>query len=289
VLDVLVAHPTERLSVSELARRAEISKPTCMGIARALVAAGYLDCDPRKKTYGLGPALITAGRAALESVAPLALVHDEASALSERFGLPTTAAAFDQGHLVIIERAGPESTYDPLIQIGIRLPLVPPTGKMAMIFGGDDEIERWLDRGSEYGERVDRARLAEVAADARAAGYLVSRAGESSHLLATLLERLAGRGLSDEVVAVVSEVATSFGDEEYLQRDLRPGQEYPVSTVSAPVYDVNLKVKLLLVLYVAADGTSYVDVHRYGDALVSAADRLTTALGGRDPWRSPRP
>lgn len=64
VLDHLVAHPEARFGLSELARRLGMSKPTCLGILTALTDAGYLMRHPADRSYGLGPALIVAGRAA---------------------------------------------------------------------------------------------------------------------------------------------------------------------------------------------------------------------------------
>ena len=46
VLDFLAGRPEERFGVSELARRLELSKPTCLGIVTSLAGAGYLVRDP---------------------------------------------------------------------------------------------------------------------------------------------------------------------------------------------------------------------------------------------------
>lgn len=272
--------------MSELARRAEIAKPTCIGIVKALTDAGYLDRDPRTKTYGLGPSLITAGRAAIEGLAPAAVVQSELSALSEAFHLPATAAVFRSDHLTIIERTGPPSVYDPLIQVGVQLPLIPPTGKMGIIFSDDEQVTAWLRREpADSDHRIDVDRLWAVIGEAREAGYLVTRSGESSQLLAALLKPLGGKGVSDELVAIVSQVAARMGDEEYLREELKPGCSYQVSTVSAPAYDANGRVKLLVVLYVVAESVRYSDIHAYGEALVAVGDRLTGAIGGHHPYR----
>ena len=71
VLDFLAGRPEERFGVSELARRLELSKPTCLGIVTSLADAGYLVRDPGDKTYRLGPSLITLGHRAQESHRPV--------------------------------------------------------------------------------------------------------------------------------------------------------------------------------------------------------------------------
>ncbi|MDJ0107875.1 helix-turn-helix domain-containing protein, partial [Rhodococcus erythropolis] len=86
VLDYLVGRPDQRFGLSELARALEISKPTCLGILTALADRGYLTRDEVSKTYGLGPALIAAGRAAQRgfAVGPIARTHLEK--VSTEFG-----------------------------------------------------------------------------------------------------------------------------------------------------------------------------------------------------------
>ena len=57
VLDFLSQRPHERFGVSELARRAELSKPTCLGIVTALDGCRLLDqgCTRQDVSAGAGP------------------------------------------------------------------------------------------------------------------------------------------------------------------------------------------------------------------------------------------
>ena len=45
VLEFMSRNPQQRFGVSELARRVELSKPTCLGIVSTLTGAGYLIRD----------------------------------------------------------------------------------------------------------------------------------------------------------------------------------------------------------------------------------------------------
>src|SRR6476469_7563651 len=67
VLDFLAHHPHDRFGLSELARRLDLSTPTCPGIVTALTDAAYLVRDGRDKTDRLGAALISLGHTAQES------------------------------------------------------------------------------------------------------------------------------------------------------------------------------------------------------------------------------
>ena len=51
VLDFLAQHPHDRFGLSELARRLDLSKPTCLGIVSTLTEFGYLVRDAQDKTY----------------------------------------------------------------------------------------------------------------------------------------------------------------------------------------------------------------------------------------------
>ncbi|MCV7176075.1 ArsR family transcriptional regulator, partial [Mycolicibacterium sphagni] len=81
--------PTARVvAVLEfLARRVELSKPTCLGILTTLTESGYLVRDVgdngRDKTYRLGPALIALGHTAQESLRVSPAARDELRRLSE--------------------------------------------------------------------------------------------------------------------------------------------------------------------------------------------------------------
>ncbi|WP_218671094.1 helix-turn-helix domain-containing protein [Microbispora sp. GKU 823] len=93
VLDHLVAAGGRGLGLSALARELGISKPTCLGILTELVAAGYLVRDPATLTYGLGPALIAAGRAARRGFLAGDVARRHLEPLAERYHATCTASA----------------------------------------------------------------------------------------------------------------------------------------------------------------------------------------------------
>ncbi len=97
VLDFLVARQGERFGLSELARNLGLAKPTCLGIVTALTAGGYLVRDPVTKTYGLGPALIAAGRVARTDFAVGAVARRRLAGLSARYDTVCTASAWHTG------------------------------------------------------------------------------------------------------------------------------------------------------------------------------------------------
>src|SRR3981189_670142 len=82
VLDFFVEQRGKRFGLSELARELGLAKPTCLGILTELSAGGYLVRDTHTLTYGLGPALIAAGRVAQDSFAISAIARNELEKLT---------------------------------------------------------------------------------------------------------------------------------------------------------------------------------------------------------------
>ena len=66
VLDLLVTHPTERFTLTELVRRTGMSLGSAHAVLAVLEQSGHVSRHPTTKAYTLGPALVVAGVVALE-------------------------------------------------------------------------------------------------------------------------------------------------------------------------------------------------------------------------------
>ncbi|HYL50415.1 MAG TPA: helix-turn-helix domain-containing protein, partial [Acidimicrobiia bacterium] len=64
LVELLAARPGQGFTLAELTRRLRVNKSTCHSMLTTLAGAGWLLRDPYRKTYRLGPALATVGRAA---------------------------------------------------------------------------------------------------------------------------------------------------------------------------------------------------------------------------------
>ena len=107
VLDFLARHPHDRFGVSELSRRLGLSKPTCLGIVTTLTASDYLVREPRDKTYRLGPALISLGRTAQESLRVDPAARAELRRLSTITGTTAALSAVIDDRITVLELVGP--------------------------------------------------------------------------------------------------------------------------------------------------------------------------------------
>ncbi|GAB2661580.1 helix-turn-helix domain-containing protein [Prescottella soli] len=286
VLDFLVARDEHRFGLSELARALSISKPTCLGILSELVSGGYLTRDPVSKTYGLGPALIAAGRAAQRGFAVGPIARAQLDKIAAEFGAVCTASAVVGDRVMILETVAPPGMTlgRTAARAGQAYPFAPPVGLMYVIWGGDDALEAWLRREPALPVVLDRGLLQRVVDDCRRTGYLVERLTPVGRKLFSLMAGVAGRDLPTELRELIGEMVSSLGERVYLGTETAVDVEYPVSLIAAPCYDADGHQSLVLTLDVGGS-ISGSEIARRGAALVAAADAVTAEVGGRRPVR----
>ena len=271
VLNHMAARPTRQFTLSELARDLELNKATAHGMLNTLAGAGYLIRDPEAKTYGLGPALIALGNAALSSTPAARLAEPRMTALSQEFDLECVASAAIADEIVILARAGTPRPLGINVEPGQRLPLAPPLGTVFVAWSGAEAIDRWLSHvGPGQGE-ADRTRYREALATVRERGYSVALGGEGQQRLVQALQD-AGH-----------EPRGSGGGEEYALVELAGTERYRINHIGAPVFGPRGEVALALFLIGFRGQIAAEEVPRYADRLMEAADAVTTSLRGRNP------
>ncbi|WP_028478445.1 helix-turn-helix domain-containing protein [Nocardia sp. CNY236] len=280
ILDFFVEHGGKRFGLSELARALELTKPTCLGILTELTAGGYLVRDPDTHVYGLGPALIAAGRVAQDSFAISALARAELEKLTARYRTTCTASAIVGEQIMVLESTGPGT-----VKVGAAYRFAPPVGLMYVLWDTDAAFDTWLATPPVVPLQQDEARLRQVVDECRTRGFLVEATTTASHRLYALLAGVADHDLPSELRELVGELVTSLGERVYLGSDLRPRKEHPVSLLAAPTYGGDGSQNMVLTMYVGASITG-AEIARRGAALVAAADAVTVSSGGHKPLTS---
>ncbi|MGH9031401.1 MAG: IclR family transcriptional regulator, partial [Acidimicrobiia bacterium] len=285
LLDLLAAHPRQGLALSELARRLDMSKATCLGIAGALTRAGYLLRDESTKTYTLGPALLALGRAASDAYTSLAYARPEIRRLNEELGLATTVSAMAGDDIVVLDRTGPYGDLDRMVQVGQRYPYAPPSGCVMAAWLSDEEIESWLADYPLVPMDASMDALRGLVDSCREVGYFVEQMSDISLGALTVLAGFDGHDLPDPAARALRNMVSDLADRHHLASDLSRGGRYAVTFVAAPSFDADSRPDLLLGLLVFREDVSFREVQRYGAAVREAAGRVTEAAGGRNPWR----
>lgn len=281
ILGLLAEHPTERLTLTGIATRLGLSKPTCLGVLGSLTAGGLLTRD-EDKAYGLGPALLRMGNAAENSVAPLDLMRPHLDRLHARLRAGCLIVGNVEDDMVVLDRRGTLSEGDARDFVGERFPLVPPLGLVNHLWNPDGVLEDWLAREPLVRLDPEPERLAAVAAGARERGYVLERAGGPADIGHAVVAQLVSSHLPEPVLRRVCAhlPPTTFREYEV------PGEEdprVPVSSMSAPVFDRRGRQRYLFTV-VLDRRLSPAEREDAAAAVVGAGRAATEALGGHNPW-----
>ncbi|MGB8406254.1 MAG: helix-turn-helix domain-containing protein [Mycobacterium sp.] len=280
VLNFLSQHPHQQFGLSELARRLELSKPTCLGIVTSLSDAGYLLRDSNDKTYRLGPVLISLGHTAQESMRVTPGAGAELRKLSAACDTTVALSAVVDDRITVLELVGPPGV-DVGIRVGQSYPFAPPVGLMFVLWD-DAALAAWLRKAPTIPLRTETERLNRVVAECRGAGYLVERLTPGGRRLYGLMAGMSSN-LPDELQALLRELVSDIGERVYLRSESPTArQRHDISVITAPVFDHHQHQVMTVSLHV---GTALTDaeITRRARALVATADALTAQLGGSKP------
>jgi DNA-binding IclR family transcriptional regulator len=283
ILDFLAQHPHDRFGVSELARRLGLSKPTCLGIVSTLTASDYVVRDAQDKTYRLGPALISLGYTAQESMRVDPAAREELRRLSSAHETTAALSAVIDDRITLLELVGPPGA-DVGVRVGQSYPFVPPVGLMFVLWD-DDALRAWLAKEPTIPLRTDSERLDRVVAECRDSGYLVELLTPGGRRLYALMAGMSST-LPDELRALLGELVSDVGERVYLRSEngQRGSARSDVSVISAPVYDHHQRQAMVVSLQIGRSLTD-AEITKRARGLVAAADVLTRRLGGVKPER----
>lgn len=278
LLDHLLAHPGERFGLSELSRAAGISKPTCLGIVTTLVDLGWVTCHGATPSYGVGPALVAAGRLARQAVPGADAAERELAELALRYRCACSASAVVGDEIVVLTSVRADGRPEGTLA-GARYPFVPPVGLMYVLWDGDEAVERWLARRPAVPVNLDRAHLQRIVAEGRRRGYLVEGLTEVGARLHRLMAGVTAYDLPDEVRGLVGEMVSTLGERVYLEDELTPRGKHQTHLLAAPAHDADGRQRLVLTMYVGQAITG-AEIARRGKALTATAASVTAAAGG---------
>jgi DNA-binding IclR family transcriptional regulator len=283
VLDFLAAHPDERFTLSELARRLELNKATAHALLVTLTDNGYLLRHPTDMTYSLGPALIALGSAAQGRFPAVDFARDVMRTLSEELGLEVLASAAVDWEIVILARAGTPLPLGASVPLGQRLPIVPPIGSVFVAWADDHDVDEWLRRVGPDATPEELEHHRSSLAAVRERGYAVALEADAREQLGDALAHLAGDARAAKVRGVIERVIAELSHEEYLLGDLDRRATYRVNTMGAPVFGPDGDVVLALFLVGFRGRLTGAGIEEHGNRLLQATRTVTKSLHGVEP------
>ncbi|KUI36668.1 helix-turn-helix domain-containing protein [Mycobacterium sp. GA-2829] len=282
VLEFLARYPHERFTLSDLARRLELSKPTCLGILTTLADAGYLVRDPQDKSYRLGPALIALGHIAQEAMRVSPAAREELRRLCAVSATTAALSAVVDDRITVLDLVAPPGVPPP-VQVGQSYPFAPPVGLMFVLWD-DAAVTAWLAKQPTIPLRTDDDRLDRVIAECRTDGYLVERQTPAGQRLYALMAGMSST-LPHELRALLGEMVSDIGERVYLRSENSVADarhRHDISVISAPVFDQHRRQAMVLSLHVGR-ALSATEITRRARRVVAAADAVTRQLGGAKP------
>lgn len=274
VLNFLASRPDDRFTLSEIARAADLNKATLHAILGALTEAGFVLREEEKKTYGLGPALVALGGAAIEAnpAVQLALPHMEG--LSNELGLDCVASTAIEDQIVILTRTSSRRPFGIEVEPGQRLPLAPPLGTVFIAWSSQSEIDRWLAKVGPKASNADIQRYRQAVDTVRGRGYSLGLGGEPIPREERTVKGRP-RTLEDNV--------RSIRVDEYALIELDNSSAYRLNHIGAPIFDQHGRVSLALFLIGFQGDIAAGEVPRYAERLRYACAAITEKIGGREP------
>jgi DNA-binding IclR family transcriptional regulator len=273
VLNFLATNPEERFTLSEIARAADLNKATLHAILGALTESGFVLREEERKTYGLGPALVALGGAAVEANPAVQLAGPYMQGLSDELGLDCVASTAIEDQIVILQRTSSPRPFGIDVQPGQRLPMSPPLGTVFVAWSSKADIDRWLAKVGPSASKADIARYREAVDSVRARGYSIGLGGEPVPRSESPRQRR--RTLADNV--------RSIRVDEYALVELDHSATYRLNHVGAPVFSPNGRVSLALFLIGFQGDIAASEVPRYAERLRYACEEITAKIGGREP------
>ncbi|WP_236795461.1 IclR family transcriptional regulator [Amycolatopsis sp. GM8] len=222
--------------LSELARRLGVSMATCYPMLEALIDAGFLVRHPTRKTFHLGPALISAGAAAAKQDPQRALAREAMIRLGEELDLSVWLYSKEDGHFRIIDQAWHSRAISPIMRVGERFACRPPGGAAMLAWMRERHVERWLDQASL--DAAERAAYYERLTAVREAGYAVALDHFPVDLLRTLVFQLTNAAVPAERSRIVEQLAAGrLRGSDSILTEPEPDEHYSVQSIDAPIFD----------------------------------------------------
>jgi DNA-binding IclR family transcriptional regulator len=272
IIDFFAAFPNRAFTLTEIARAAKINVASCHAVLTALTSGGYL--TRTQKTYGLGPALVAIGQAALKSQPLIMRAQEAAQELSRDLHLPVliTALVGDE-ILAIASIADPSGRTSPNMRVGQRVPLVPPMGAVFMAWASDARIEAWVARMAPPGDHEFVERWYRDLALVRERGFQVTLRLPDSIDLATLMTEMATSRKAPEYRDHMIEAIHSM-DERIFHPSIDPQENYQVALIAAPIFDQSGAAAFSFCLVGFPDKISGARITTYSEKLIQSCLRV---------------
>jgi len=280
VVEFLAAHPRETFSLSEIARRCAIPKPTVHKILGTLQARGWVSRSTVDLRYRLGPTLILIGHAAGEVRPEVNLARPIMEELATEFRCECMLSTAVSDEILILESTGSvEHRVGSSFRSGAQTPLVAPFGACFIAWQSSDEWHEWYARSGlsdpQLIEQMDAILKATVER-----GYVVTLHTDFQDQVAEAVRLMPKDLTTQQIRAFLMQRLAGLSQVAYLGGGIteRRGR-CMVESIQAPVFDVDGMPRYDLALVIHREFESEA-LDRVGRRIRAAANEVSTAIVG---------
>jgi len=280
VLEAL-ADAQEGLAASAMARTLGLSTSTLSLILMTLRDMNYVERLP-DRSFRLGAGVMRLFNGLKERFPLFGVGNDEINRLFELFDCGSALARIGPSSQEVVLTAGP--TADLGINPGVRLPLDPPHGAIAMAWRSSQEIDQWLldtpYENNHAGYKDQRIVLSSI----RHLGFVVYGSQNGTSMIEQfrdLLRAVQQADSTDSLHRRLDQLALFVGTKIYTVDELASRRRRDVSHIIAPVFGADEQPRYLVSLHVMRDSISPDDLHQCIDELLRSTEALTAHIGGR--------
>lgn len=263
-------HPGQSFALTDLVRALKLSRATCHALLTGLVEVGYL-YRASDKTYVLGPALAAIARTAAANFSPLQVAQPEMRQLADRFDVVCSAVFLEGDSIVIRERAASVSHVGYSAPLGTRAKLRSPFAAAFFAWSPED-AEEWLDRENPPPNAAQREALKESMEFGREHGFLAFLRNPAIASAERAAEQVFGAETGEFPVM--------------LAKRLSPDEQYPLISITAPVFESEGKVAFVIGLMGVNRRLSGKEVLQIAEELKAACSRITGFIAGTGTRRA---
>lgn len=282
ILDLLVTHPTERFTLTELVRRSGMSLGSAHAVLAVLEQSGHVSRHPTTRAYSLGPAMVVAGVVALEHHPAIDAARQAIAPLAAELGVEVVVTARTVDEIIFVAHAGEPTAFGPGVRDGERVPFVPPLGAVFVAWSDAAEVDAWLARSPDRSPAaLDRCRASLELVRVR--GFSVTAGSDTQRMIGERTFSLTDTPVRSDLRDDVTELFAKLATEDYPLVLLEPDALFDVGTVAAPVFGPDSEVIAAISATSFPPGLDAAQVESAGQKVRDAAAVATRASRGRFP------
>jgi DNA-binding IclR family transcriptional regulator len=199
--------------------------------------------------------------------------------LSDQLGLECHAGIRVDDEILVVGRTGARQPFGLGVEVGQRLPLVPPLGTPYVAWSGAEAIESYLRRAAPDRRPAQLERYRRAIDTVRRRGYAVALDADTRQRFGELAAKLADDPDAD--LRPLEEAAGALLGDDYLLLELEGAAHYDLTGISAPVFGPDASVVLVVGVVGFGRGLPASRIPEVAERVLATTGLITNDLGGR--------